>query len=93
MSRRPRVRDHPVRNLSTHRGQEAIYSSADPDTAPAPGASPTFTWDASHRRVTFYCPVGLVPELEAEMVRSGRSKTAVIIDALMAHLQLPPHRR
>ena len=36
--------------------------------------------------VTFYCPLELLEAVEAEMARSGRSKTGVIVDALQAHL-------
>ena len=43
-------------------------------------------WEAQHKRVTFYCPTELLVRIEAEMVRSGRSKTAVIVDAMRADL-------
>jgi hypothetical protein len=36
--------------------------------------------------VTFYCPLELLEAVEAEMARSGRSKSGVIVDALRAHL-------
>jgi hypothetical protein len=43
-------------------------------------------WEAQHKRVTFYCPTELLARIEAEMDRSGRSKTAVIVDAVRADL-------
>ena len=49
-------------------------------------AVPAQRWEAQHRRVTFYCPVELLERIEAEIVQSGRSKTAVIVDALRADL-------
>jgi len=32
--------------------------------------------------VTFYCPVELLEQVEAEMARSARSKTQVVVDGL-----------
>ena len=48
--------------------------------------APAQHWEAQHKRVTFYCPVELLERIEAEIVQSGRSKTAVIVDALRADL-------
>lgn len=48
--------------------------------------APAQRWEAQHTRVTFYCPVELLERIEAEIVESGRSKTAVIVDALRADL-------
>jgi hypothetical protein len=42
-------------------------------------------WEDVNRRVTFYCPEELLDAIEAEMATSGRSKTAVIVDALRAY--------
>jgi Ribbon-helix-helix protein, copG family len=44
---------------------------------------------ATLQRVTFYCPLELLEAVEAEMERSGRSKSGVIVDALRAHLARP----
>ena len=46
-------------------------------------------WEDTHQRVTFYCPRELLAVVEAEMERSGRSKSRVIVDALTEHLR--PH--
>lgn len=43
-------------------------------------------WEDTHRRVTFHCSVALLEAVEAEMERSGRSKSQVINDALRAAL-------
>ena len=43
-------------------------------------------WEETHRRVTFYCPDEVLDAIEAEMARSDRSKTRVIVDALRAQL-------
>jgi len=73
------------------RGQEAVYgqpSTVDgqPSTLPTPDGP---GWEASHLRVTFYCPRELLGQVEAEMDRSGRSKSRVITDALREHLARP----
>lgn len=47
---------------------------------------PAPSWAAQHKRLTFYCPIALIDKIEAEMAQSGRSKTAVIVDALHADL-------
>ena len=51
-----------------------------------PQAATREPWEAQHKRVTFYCPTELLARIETEMVRSGRSKTAVIVDAVRAEL-------
>ncbi len=43
-------------------------------------------WEDTHRRVTFHCSVALLEAIEAEMERSGRSKSQVITEALRAAL-------
>ncbi len=48
------------------------------------GASRGEAWEAQHKRVTFYCPTELLTRIEEEIIRSGASKTAVIIDAVRA---------
>jgi hypothetical protein len=48
------------------------------------------SWDATHRRVTFYCPVPLLVRIEAEMVRSGRSKSQVIVEAIVSEVGVSP---
>jgi hypothetical protein len=42
----------------------------------------TGSWEEQNKRVTFYCPRWLLADIENEMAQSGRSKTAVIVDAL-----------
>jgi hypothetical protein len=32
------------------------------------------SWDATHQRVTFYCPLELLETIEADMHRSGRKQ-------------------
>jgi hypothetical protein len=44
------------------------------------------SWDARHRRVTFYCPEDVLEAIHDDMARSGRSKTRVVVDALREHL-------
>ena len=83
--KRPRLRD---RLAAEPRGRDAVYSqpSTDdrgPSTVDISGPS----WEAAHQRVTFYCPRELLARLEAEMERSGRSKSRVIVDALAEHLR------
>jgi hypothetical protein len=57
----------------------------DPRAGPV-GGPESSAWEARHKRVTFYCPTDLLQGVEVEMRRSGRSKTAVIVDALVADL-------
>lgn len=56
------------------------------DTAPVTD-QPTLSWEERHWRVIFHCPNELVDALEAEMRRSGRSKSRVLTEALREHLQ------
>jgi Ribbon-helix-helix protein, copG family len=77
------------------RGREAVYQ---PDP-PAPALGPPQTvdrqrstgasWDDTYQRVSFYCPLELLEAVEADMARSGRSKSAVIVAALREHLAQP----
>jgi hypothetical protein len=59
--------------------------TGDPRAGPV-GEPESSAWEARHKRVTFYCPTDLLQRVEVEMRRSGRSKTAVIVDALSADL-------
>jgi hypothetical protein len=68
------------------RGQEAIYGQPEPATTDRLPSTTEAGWEATHHRVTFYCPLDLLGALEAEMRRSGRSKSRVIVDALREHL-------
>lgn len=61
-----------------------MESSKDRIPSHARNESEAQTWDHSHRRVTLYCPLDLLDAIEAEMKRSGRSKSRVIVDALWA---------
>ncbi len=74
----------PKRSTSRHRPSPLNGAPRDAANRPSPPAMP---WEASHRRVTFYCPEDLLHAIEAEMVRSGRSKSRVIVDALQEHLE------
>lgn len=46
------------------------------------------TWEETHQRLTFHCPVALRRAIEEEVARSGRSKSRVIVDAVREHLGL-----
>lgn len=52
------------------------------EAEPGPGG----TWEESHQRVTFHCPVELRKAIEEEVRRSRRSKSRVIVEALREHL-------
>lgn len=45
------------------------------------------TWDSSHKRVTFYCPLDLVGELEQATRATGRSKSQLLVDGLRLALR------
>lgn len=72
------------------RGREAIYAGhgdeVDGQAAAAPPGRAVRSWDEAHKRVTFYCSIELLQAVEAEMRRSERTKTQVIVDALTDHL-------
>ena len=51
-----------------------------------PAPDPPATWEETHQRLTFHCPVALRQAVEEEVRRSGRSKSRVIVDALREHL-------
>ncbi len=48
--------------------------------------APPATWEETHQRLTFHCPITLRKAIEDEVRRSGRSKSRVIVDALREHL-------
>lgn len=64
-------------------------ASAAPDTGTTNGEARQVTtgWESKNERLTFYCPTALVAQIEKEMERSDRSKSRVIVDAILAHLQ------
>jgi Ribbon-helix-helix protein, copG family len=71
------------------RGRAAIYGQPEPAPSPPPPAPARRegpSWDDTHQRVTFYCPLELLEAIEAERERTGRSKSRVITDALREHL-------
>lgn len=87
-ARRPNLRD---RMSEPARGREAVYGpppivDAQPSTDDRV-PSTVDRWEDAHKRVTFYCPSDLLAAVEAEMARSGRSKSRVIVDALAGHLR------
>ena len=45
------------------------------------------TWDSSHKRVTFYCPLDLLRELEQAARATGRSKSQLLVDGLRLALR------
>ena len=87
-AKRPNLRD---RMNPAPRGRDAVYGPPDTvDERPQTDDGVPSTvdrWEDTHKRVTFYCPAALLTEVEAEMRRSGRSKSRVIVDALAAHLK------
>jgi hypothetical protein len=83
-SKRPRLRD---RLATEPRGRDAVYGQPPAvNRGPSTVDPPAPSWEEAHTRVTFYCPRELLARLEAEMGRSGRSKSRVIVDALTDHL-------
>jgi Ribbon-helix-helix protein, copG family len=80
-------------------GQDAIYGRPDPAPPAAAGPAPPPaedgleqqepTWEETHHRVATYWPLELLEAVEAEMRRSRRSKSRVVVDALREHLALP----
>ncbi|MFN2568787.1 MAG: hypothetical protein ABR564_04200 [Candidatus Dormibacteria bacterium] len=100
MPRRTRLRDRVTPPPPPPGGREAIYGESDLDertiveamgTNGAGAPHHAARWEAGHKRVTFYCSKALLAALEAEMGRSNRTKTQVIVDALTDHIT--PHAR
>jgi len=82
-------------------GRDAVYG----DTPPAgaangggarrpgrPKKTDGPTWEESHERATFHLPVELHQAVKEEALRSGRTKSAVVADALREHLAKQPAR-
>ena len=44
------------------------------------------SWEANHKRVTFYCPIDLLQELERATRTTGRSKTQILTEGLQLAL-------
>ena len=74
------------------RGREAVFGprptvDEQPQTVNRPPSTvDAARWEDTHQRVTFYCPRDLLAAVEAEMRRSGRSKSKVIVDAIAAQV-------
>lgn len=49
-------------------------------------ATPAPAWAETHQRMTFHCPSALRAAIEAEVARTGRSKSVVIVDAVRTAL-------
>jgi len=47
----------------------------------------TEKWDANHKRVTFYCPLELLHELEEAVRTTRRSKTQFLVEGLRLALR------
>lgn len=52
-------------------------------------AEPGSSREDENTRVTFYCPVDVLEAIEAEMARTERSKSQVIVQALIQALVSP----
>lgn len=91
-AKRKADRSTPVKALPSTKPPASTKSTSDADrkrstsrkSASSEGAS---EWDASHLRVTFYCPKSLLGQVESEIKRSGRSKTRLIVEAIQSHLK------
>lgn len=91
--KRPTLRDRLAPGPTPEpRGREAVFGqrqtvNEQPSAVDrGPSTVDAERWDEAHQRVTFYCPRELLAAVEAEMQRSGRSKSRVITDALREHL-------
>ncbi len=49
------------------------------------------SWEETHRRVTFYCPVDLLARIEVEVAHGERSKSQIIVGALVGALVSDSH--
>ena len=90
MPRRPSLRDHPIRREPESQGRESVYAPGEDQPSAVdrtPSQPETPKWDNHHKRVTFYCPLDLVARIETEVADSGRSKSRVIVDAVLEHLR------
>jgi len=53
----------------------------------------TEKWDTNHKRVTFYCPLELLHELEEAVRTTGRSKTQFLVEGLRLALDRDGSKR
>jgi len=53
----------------------------------------TEKWDTNHKRVTFYCPLELLRELEEAVRTTGRSKTRFLVEGLRLALDRDGSKR
>jgi Ribbon-helix-helix protein, copG family len=91
VAKRPSLRDR-LDQEPEGRGREAVFgprSAVDEQRHTVdrgPSTVDLDRWEDTHQRVTFYCPRDLLAAVEAEMRRSGRSKSRVIVEAIAEHL-------
>ena len=64
----------------------AFFAPEEPAAAVAPAAP---RWEQLHKRWTFHAPVDVLEAVDAEARRSGRTKTAVVVELLRAGLNVP----
>jgi hypothetical protein len=63
-----------------------------PPPAVVPGRAEE-TWEATHKRVTFYCPTDLLDDLEHAVHTTGRSKSQLLVEGLRLALRGAAKRR
>jgi len=80
-----------VRDTEQQEGPSAavFYAADEPPPVSAPERA---GWEQMHKRWTFHAPIDVLEAIEAESKRSGRSKTAVVVEVLRAGLSVPGPR-
>ncbi len=77
-------------------GREGFFAPSGGETDSPPDGQPLSVnrqpstvdrWETLNKRVTFYCPRELLKQVDGEVMRSGRSKSQVIVEALREHLE------
>ena len=65
----------------------AAHDQETPAVSAVPEPAAEETWEASHKRVTFYCPVDLLDELARAVRTTGRSKSQLLVKGLRLALR------
>lgn len=74
-------------------GGRALGTGASPRAPEAAPGRAEETWEATHKRVTFYCPTDLLDALERAVRATGRSKSQLLVEGLRLALRGAATRR
>ena len=79
-----RIGDDPLDDIGATVHRFPVRASAPAPAAAEPEHGPD--WEARHKRVTFHVDKALWERVKAEHMRTGRSQSQIISEALVQHL-------